>query len=39
MNEEAYWSLFVQTGSPDAYLLYRGAMRHAQSLPQPSAPA
>lgn len=29
MDEALYWSLFLQTGSPEAYLLYRSENKRA----------
>lgn len=31
MEANEYWSLFVQTGAPEAYLLYRQAVRERES--------
>ena len=31
MDAKLYWSLFLETGAPEAYLLYRGAQRKAGS--------
>lgn len=28
MDAKLYWSLFLETGAPEAYLLYRGAQRN-----------
>ena len=27
MEEQLYWSLFLETGAPEAYLMYRKAKR------------
>ena len=27
MDEQLYWSLFLETGAPEAYLMYRSAKR------------
>ena len=29
MQEENYWQLFVETGAPEAYLLYQSAKKEA----------
>lgn len=31
MKSEAYWQLFLQTGSPEIYLLYNNARRMEQT--------
>jgi hypothetical protein len=31
MKSDAYWQLFLQTGSPEAYLLYNQARRLEQT--------
>ena len=31
MDAKLYWSLFLETGAPEAYLLYRGAQRKTGS--------
>ena len=31
MNTKLYWSLFLETGAPEAYLLYRGAKKRGGS--------
>ena len=28
MDEQLYWSLFLETGAPEAYLMYRSAKRN-----------
>ena len=30
MDESVYWNLFLQTGSPEAYLLYRSQNERAE---------
>lgn len=32
MNAEMLWELFCDTGAPEAYLLYRQALRAAQPV-------
>ena len=27
MDEKLYWSLFLETGAPEAYLMYRSAQK------------
>ena len=31
MDEQLYWSLFLETGAPEAYLMYRSARRKVDS--------
>ena len=31
MDTNLYWSLFLETGAPEAYLLYRSAQKHGGS--------
>ncbi len=31
MDMKHYWSLFLETGAPEAYLLYRSAQKHSGS--------
>lgn len=31
MNAELYWQLFMETGTPESYLLYRSALREAKT--------
>ena len=39
MNSEAYWQLFLKTGSPEVYLMYNEAKRLEQShVPQYQGP-
>lgn len=30
MDEKLYWSLFLETGAPEAYLMYRSARRQQE---------
>ena len=30
MDEKLYWSLFLETGAPEAYLMYRSARRRQE---------
>ena len=32
MDAKRYWSLFLETGAPEAYLLYRSAKNHGGSV-------
>lgn len=32
MNAEFYWQLFLETGAPESYLLYRRALREAARI-------
>ena len=32
MDEKLYWSLFLETGAPEAYLMYRNAQKHGGSV-------
>jgi hypothetical protein len=39
MRSDLYWQLFLQTGSPDAYLMFNEARRMEQShVPQHQGP-
>ena len=31
MDAKLFWSVFLETGAPEAYLLYRGAQRKTGS--------
>lgn len=31
MNADAYWEIFLQTGSPEAYLMYKQAVMMEES--------
>ena len=31
MDKKQYWSLFLETGAPEAYLMYRGAQKQGGS--------
>lgn len=31
MNAELYWQVFLETGAPESYLLYKSALREAQT--------
>lgn len=33
MDSTAYWTLFLETGAPEAYLLYRKALRDEEDIP------
>lgn len=33
MNPEFLWSLFLDTGAPEVYLLYRRALREEEAIP------
>ena len=33
MDSTAYWTLFLETGAPEAYLLYRKALDEEEEIP------
>ena len=33
MDSAAYWRLFLETGAPELYLLYRKALREEEAVP------
>ena len=35
MNASFYWSVFLETGAPEAYLLYRGAQEAVCKVERP----
>ena len=32
MDKNQYWSIFLETGAPEAYLLYRGAQKQQGNI-------
>jgi len=33
MDSSTYWSLFLETGAPELYLLYRKALQDEEDIP------
>lgn len=36
MNRSDYWQLFLETGAPEAYLMYKAKMTEEQHVPDHS---